>query len=312
MFEKTKAAALAAPDAGACALFAELAADISLLHGDDLESKRSQIWKEWAGGRLTDEQASHLVELLTTRSGAAQRVPHQTALPGFQSSRKPAAIAPVRRESWRKGREAGFWRPLEIDATKGIDEAKDIMTAARRFDEAQRREKGGRIGPLGPIGLEVLQLFVNMAKAYRGRLFPPLTWIMEKLKRSKCAVVEALARLRDHGFLDWRRRYEPTGTDGPGPQVKQVSNAYRLIPETARRLLSFFAKSPPSPVPADVEQQRQERQTEVDSFETFERESVQRSERSSNLYSYLGEKADGLSNRLLFRPLAGQADGRRR
>lgn len=312
MFERTAAAALVAPNAGARALFAELAADISLLRGDDLVRKRDQIWKEWAGGRLTDEQASHLAELLTARIEGAARVPHQTALPGFQSPRKPAAIAPVRRESWRKGREAGFWRPLEVDETKGVDEAKDIMTAARRFDEAQRREKGGRIGPLGPIGLEVLQLFVNMAKAYRGRLYPPLTWIMAKLRRSKCAVVEALARLRDHGFLDWRRRYEPTGTDGPGPQVKQVSNAYRLIPETARRLLSYFKKSPPSPVPADFEQQQQERAAEAASFETFERESVQQAERSSYLYFSEEKKADGLLNRLLSRPMAGQADGRRR
>lgn len=300
------ATTLTASNAGACALFDELAADISLLHGDDLERKRSQIWKEWAGGRLTDEQASHLTELLTARNGGAERVPHQTALPGFLSPRKPAAIAPVRRESWRKGREAGFWRPLDDH------EAKDIMTAARRFDEAQRHEKGGRIGPLGPIGLEVLQLFVNMARAYRGRLEPALTWIMGKLRRSKTAVVSALAALRTHGFLDWRRRYEPTGTEGPGPQVKQASNAYRLIPETARRLLSHFTKSSPSPVPADVEQQRQEREAEVTSFEKFERESVQRSESSPHLYPYAEKKADGLLNRLLSRPLAGQAVGRRR
>lgn len=306
MFEKTGAAALAAPNAGVRALFAEFAADISLLHGDDLERKRDQIWKAWAGGGLTDEQASHLTELLTARIGGSARALHQTALPGFLSPRKPAAIAPVRRESWRKGREAGFWRPLEID------EAKDIMTAARRFDEAQRREKGGRIGPLGPIGLEVLQLFVNMARAYRGRLEPQLTWIMGKLRRSKTAIVAALAALRTHGFLDWRRRYEPTGAEGPGPQVKQVSNAYRLIPETARRLLSYFTKSRPSPVPDDVEQQRQEREAEVTSFERLERESVQRSESSPHLYSYVEKRTDGLSDRLLFRPMGGQADGRRR
>lgn len=42
--------------------------------------------------------------------------------------------------------------------------------------------------------------------------------------------MDALKRLKAHGFLDWLRRYVPTGNAGMrGPQVKQTSNAYRLM-----------------------------------------------------------------------------------
>jgi hypothetical protein len=71
-------------------------------------------------------------------------------------------------------------------------------------------------------------------------------WIMRRLKRSKDAVVRALQALRDHGFLDWLRRYEPTGCEGRGPQVRQVSNAYRLsMPARALRLLGVLGQATP-------------------------------------------------------------------
>ena len=61
---------------------------------------------------------------------------------------------------------------------------------------------------------------------------------MARTKRSKDAVVRALAALRRHGFVDWLRRYIPTGNLGAGPQVQQTSNAYRLaLPPAAERLL---------------------------------------------------------------------------
>jgi hypothetical protein len=82
---------------------------------------------------------------------------------------------------------------------------------------------------------------------------------MGKLKRSRAAVVRALAALREHGFLDWLRRYEPTAlVDGPGPRVRQVSNAYRLsLPTRAAKLLGHLLTSPP--LPDDVTQEHEER-----------------------------------------------------
>jgi hypothetical protein len=71
---------------------------------------------------------------------------------------------------------------------------------------------------------------------------------MRRLKRSKDAIVSALKALRAHGFLDWLRRYVPTGNEGRGPQVQQTSNAYRMfLPPTAKRLLGRLFGAPPAP-----------------------------------------------------------------
>ena len=96
-----------------------------------------------------------------------------------------------------------------------------------------------------------------------GRLEPSLDWIMGKLRRSRAAVVTALKALRTHGFLDWLRRYEPTGNEGRGPQVQQASNAYRLsLPERARRLLGRYFKAPPPP--DDAQQAAAERAAAIE------------------------------------------------
>jgi hypothetical protein len=84
---------------------------------------------------------------------------------------------------------------------------------------------------------------------------------MGKLRRSKDAVVRALAALREHGFLDWLRRHEKVElVEGPGPRVRQVSNAYRLsLPRRAAQLLGHLLSSPP--LPDDLAQEREDRAT---------------------------------------------------
>uniref|UniRef100_UPI00158A74AF helix-turn-helix domain-containing protein n=1 Tax=Brucella pseudintermedia TaxID=370111 RepID=UPI00158A74AF len=194
-------------------LVEKIAAAIGRERLSALDTKVQDIYRLFADGRISESQMESLVAAVEARRAELQgsRRAGQSALPGFLSPRKPAAIEPVRRQSWPKGREAGFWRALTAK------DAEDLMKAARRYDDATR-EKGKRIGPLGPIGLEVLRLLINTARLHRGHLYPALTWIMEKLRRSKSAVVAALAALRKHGFLVWRRRYEPTSNEGRGPQ----------------------------------------------------------------------------------------------
>jgi len=52
---------------------------------------------------------------------------------------------------------------------------------------------------------------------------------MQKLRRSKDAVRKVLLALREHGFLDRLGRHEAIElVEGPGPRVRQFSNAYRL------------------------------------------------------------------------------------
>lgn len=155
---------------------------------------------------------------------------------------RPKSRTRLHRNSHRAGAcEATFWR------STSRQEVQKILKAAQRY-ELHNREPGRRNGPLGSIALEILELFGNLISFKTGRLDPSLDWIMGKLKRSRDAVVRALKALREHGFLDWLRRFEPTLNEGSGPQVRQVSNAYRLFaPKRALALLGRWSGRPSLP-----------------------------------------------------------------
>ena len=165
------------------------------------------------------------------------------------------ACPPVRRGSHRAGRcEGVFWRATNRQ------EVRRICLAARRYELVGRRA-GQRNGPLGHVALEVLELLGHLVHYRTGRLEPSLEYLMRTLRRSKDAIVRALRALRDHGFLDWLRRYVPTGQEGRGPQVKQTSNAYRLsLPARALRLLGRLMQAPP--VPDDISHAREQHKAE--------------------------------------------------
>lgn len=170
-----------------------------------------------------------------------------------RSDSKPKSRMALHRNSRRAGScEASFWR------STSRQEVQKILKAAQRY-ELTGRKPGRRNGPLGAIALEVLALFANLVSFKSGRLDPSLDWIMDKLRRSRDAIVRALKALREHGFLDWLRRYEPTPNEGRGPQVRQVSNAYRLsAPKRALALLGRWSGKPPLPEDAGAEQASRE------------------------------------------------------
>lgn len=148
---------------------------------------------------------------------------------------------PVRRHSRLAGREGVFWRRTDRQ------EVRRIVLAAKRYELAGRAS-GSRNGPLGSVAIEVLELFANLVNFRTGRLEPSIETLMRYLKRSRDAIVRALKALRQHGFLDWLRRYVPTGGEGRGPQVQQTSNAYRLfLPRAAARLLGRMGLAAPMP-----------------------------------------------------------------
>ena len=169
---------------------------------------------------------------------------------------------PVRRGSRLAGTcEAGWWQATPRD------EVRRVLLAARRYELAGRMP-GRRRGPLGHVGLEVLDLLANLVSHRTGRLEPSLHYLMGRLRRSKDAVVRALASLRAHGFLDWLRRHEKVElVEGPrpiaGPRIRQVSNAYRLsLPARAARMIGSMATArlaTKPPLPDDVVQAHEER-----------------------------------------------------
>ena len=160
----------------------------------------------------------------------------------LEDSSTSRTSTPVRRHSRAAGRcEGVFWRRTDRQ------EVRKIVLAARRYELAGKMA-GSRNGPLGGVALEILELFANLVDFRTGRLDPSIDTLMRYLRRSRDAIVRALAALRRHGFLDWLRRYVPTGNEGRGPQVQQTSNAYRLsLPARALRLLGRLGQAAPLP-----------------------------------------------------------------
>ncbi len=127
------------------------------------------------------------------------------------------------------GGEGRFWQPFNPRNVARF------MQAAEKYDRlkrlAHRRERNNREnGAIGHVGLEVLRELLRLIDYRTGRLDPAIATLALRIGRSIAAVADALKRLKAHGFLDWLRRYVPTGNAGlRGPQVKQTSNAYRLM-----------------------------------------------------------------------------------
>jgi len=227
-----------------------IAAAIGCARGNALDEIMREIWTRHGAGQLSDNEAGQLSTLAYERRDAL-RGSGQTALGLVFPPPAERCPTPVRRHSHIRGRSEGrIWRPTTRKDVQAI------LKAAEIYNEAGLHEKGERSGPLGSVALDVLRLFVNLIDFRTGRLEPSITTIMDRLGRSRDTIVRALKNLRAHGFIDWLRRYEPTGNEGRGPQVQQASNAYRLsLPEKARQLLGRFGKAPPPPADHGQDQQ---------------------------------------------------------
>ena len=218
------------------------AAAIGCARGNALDEIMRKVWTRYGKGEFTDDEAGELTTLAHERR-AALRVSAQGTFSLVMPPPAERCPTPVRRHSHIRGRSEGrIWRPTTRKDVQAI------LKAAEIYNEAGLHEKGERSGPLGSVALDVLRLFVNLIDFRTGRLEPSITTIMDRLGRSRDTIVRALKNLRTHGFIDWLRRYEPTGNEGRGPQVQQASNAYRLsLPEKARQFLGRFGKAPPPP-----------------------------------------------------------------
>ncbi len=220
----------------------QIAAAIGCARGNALDEIMREIWTRHAAGQLNDDEAGQLSALAYQRRDVL-RGSGQAALGLVFPPPAERCPTPVRRHSHIRGRSEGrIWRPTTRKDVQAI------LKAAEIYNEAGLHEKGERSGPLGSVALDVLRLFVNLIDFRTGRLEPSISTIMDRLGRSRDTIVRALKNLRAHGFIDWLRRYEPTGNEGRGPQVQQASNAYRLsLPEKARQFLGRFGKAPPPP-----------------------------------------------------------------
>lgn len=158
---------------------------------------------------------------------------------------------PVRRGSRPATRQD--WKPLSKA------EARRRLLALELYQEGLR-QPGQRWGAKGTIShgaIGLYKLLLNMAAKFGGRLEPSAAWLAKQRNVPVRMIHVWKAQLREHGFLDWIRRYVETGRDGlRGPQVEQTTNAYwTSLPKAAAALIAKI-KAPPS---ADVDSAREDR-----------------------------------------------------
>lgn len=137
----------------------------------------------------------------------------------------------VRRDSYDvDDPRAQVFRPIgDGTIAGGLGWVEDLVKLAKEFDALTRRDSDRGRGHLTPYGVAVLEALVhgNQLNFRTGRLEPAIAWIEKVTGFARKTVVDALARLKRHGFLDWVRRSRKTGVVGEaGPQREQETNAY--------------------------------------------------------------------------------------
>lgn len=169
--------------------------------------------------------------------------------------------APVRRFSRRKGSEGVFWRPVRRA------DLRILLRAAEKQEQIARMTPGKR-GAIGLTGLVVFREMVKLVDYRSGQLDPSYDTLAARTGFARSTIAKALKALRAAGFLDWIRRFDrdPSRAGERGPQVRQVSNAYRFaMPAFIGRLLGVFAHG--APLPEDDEDRRRDHRRDVERME---------------------------------------------
>jgi len=137
----------------------------------------------------------------------------------------------VRRNSYDvDDRRAQVFTPIGDGTKRGAFDWIDVyLDTAREYDDFHRGDRGKR--PLGYTGIRVLEILLGRRGVpidfKTGRLDPALDTIARIAGLVRATVIRALARLREHGFINWVRRSRPTENAGTfGPQREQITNAY--------------------------------------------------------------------------------------
>ncbi len=150
--------------------------------------------------------------------------------PGAKDSlTKRRTFQPVRRSSFDvSDRRAQVFRPIAGGGVAAGLKWKDkLVQTAQEFDDTNK-EFGARLGPIGDSGVRVLDTLLTRCCDFKtGRCEPSIDTIMRYTRYARATVVNALARLKRHGFIDWVRRTRRIDNErGEGPQVAQETNAY--------------------------------------------------------------------------------------
>lgn len=149
----------------------------------------------------------------------------------------------VRRGSWLAGSN-GRARLTWYDCNQRI-------RALHKWERKQKKRERRKNRAVGHIGVAVYEYLARRATHPRQRLddlaYEALAAIVGY---SRSAVVEAVKRLKQYGWLDWRRQYRPTGQPGVrgGVQVEQAPNAFVILAPVEQLLaIGIRLGRPPPP-----------------------------------------------------------------
>jgi hypothetical protein len=121
--------------------------------------------------------------------------------------------------------------------------ARRLWHDARRF-ERQTRVPGRQDGAIGRNGLAILHtLLFDFLNFKSGALYPSQAAIADKAAISESSVTRGLAKLKAAGVVNWLRRCAEVTQAAGGFLMRQISNAYAVLPSTQWR----GYKAPPEP-----------------------------------------------------------------
>jgi hypothetical protein len=111
-------------------------------------------------------------------------------------------------------------------------QARGLWHEARRW-ERQTRRPGRQDGKLGRNGLAVLYVLLFEFMNWRsGALYPSQAAIAEKAAISESSVGRGLAKLKAAGVVNWLRRCAEVAQAAGGFLMRQISNAYAVLPSS--------------------------------------------------------------------------------
>jgi len=168
---------------------------------------------------------------------------------GLPAAKRTRSYQPVRRNSYYASdrRSSALWRPIAANNGEALRLIAARLKAAEHYNE-RNKQAGDRQGPLGDVGIRLLRELYRIVDFKTGRLEPAIDTLCERINRARATVVKYLAKLKEHGFLDWVRRSEPVDNPGAGPQVRQITNAYGFgLPAMAAAWVKKILGKGPAP-----------------------------------------------------------------
>lgn len=148
-------------------------------------------------------------------------------------------LQPVRRGSRYSGRERAV-ALTRRDATMRQAVLERIVK-----DTKQPGKRAGAPGTLSLYTEKVFGYLADLAVKFEGRVYPSYKQIAAWVRCTVRTAVACVAQLVARGWIEYDRRMEPTGEPGVrGPQVKQISNWYRvLLPKVAQQMLAKWQEA---------------------------------------------------------------------